>query len=299
MDEEYRKKAGKKASMVAVGSNCLLTALNLTVGLAGGSYALFAEGLHTLSDVVTSVIAYVGFRIGQLPPDERFPEGYGRAEAIAGLVIVIFLSFISIDLIEHAFIRFTHPEMITTPDSYVLIMAAVGIIINFIISRYVISMGRKINSPAIEADGQHQRTDIYTSVAILVGVGVAKMGFPILDPIIGLVIGVLILKTAFMIGKENILSIMGNVPRDGKIVERIEEIANSTPRAFNAHNIRIDNFASYLTVTLHVMVDGELTVAEAYEITNQLEERILELPEIKFVTVKPCPFDENHSPNLQ
>ena len=165
--------------------------------------------------------------------------------------------------------------MIITPDSYVLVMAAVGIIISFIIS-----MGRKINSPAIEADGQHQRTDIYTSVAILAGVGVAKMGFTILGLITGLVIGVLILKTAFMIGKENILSIMGNVSRDEKIVERIEAIANGTPRVFNAHNIRIDNFASYLTVTLHVMVDGELTVAEAYEITNQVEERILELPEI-------------------
>ena len=78
--------------------------LNISVGLTCGSYALFAEGLHTLSDIITSVIAYGGFRIAQMPPSKSFPEGYGRAEAIAGLVIVIFLSFMSMDLIEHAFI---------------------------------------------------------------------------------------------------------------------------------------------------------------------------------------------------
>ena len=116
------------------------------------------------------------------------------------------------------------------------------------------------------------------------------MGFPIFDPILGLFIGILILKTTFTIGKENILSIKGNVPHGGEIIEKIEKIANATPHASNAHNIKIDNFASYFTVTFHIMVDGELTVTEAYKITNHVEERILELPEIRSVTVKACPL---------
>lgn len=93
--EQDRNNAGKKASMVAIGANCLLTALNILVGVFGGSYALVAEGMHTFTDIVTSIIAYIGFKISQKPADEQFPEGYGRAEAIAGLIIVIFLTFIS------------------------------------------------------------------------------------------------------------------------------------------------------------------------------------------------------------
>ena len=288
MQEEHNR-AGKKASMVAIGSNCLLTILNIVVGLMGGSYALVAEGMHTFTDIVTSVIAYIGFKVSQRPADERFPEGYGRAQAIAGLIIVIFLTFISFEIMDMAYHKLQNPSAIVVPDKYVVLMAILGILINFIVSRYIIKIGRKINSPAIEADGQHQRTDIYTSIAILIGVVVAKMGFPILDPIIGFVIGILILITAYVIGKKNILNIMGGIPENKDLVSKIKSIVDDTPHARNAHNIKIDNFASYLIVRLDVNVDDDLSVREAYEISCQVEQNILELPEIKDVCVKPCP----------
>ncbi|WP_407423315.1 cation diffusion facilitator family transporter [Methanobrevibacter sp.] len=292
--EQGRNKAGKRASMVAIGSNCLLTVLNIAVGLMGGSYALVAEGMHTFTDIVTSIIAYIGFKISQRPADERFPEGYGRAEALTGLIIVIFLTFISFEIMDIANHKLHDPSSIVVPDNYVVMMAILGIFLNFVISRYIIKIGREINSPAIEADGQHQRTDIYTSIAILVGVVVAKSGFPILDPIIGFFIGILILKTAYEIGKENILHIMGFVPNQDVIVAKIRRIANKTPNVSDAHNIVIDNFASYLIVHLHVKMDADLTVKEADEITYQVEQNILKIPEIRYVSVKPCPFDEEH-----
>ncbi|WP_407412862.1 cation diffusion facilitator family transporter [Methanobrevibacter sp.] len=290
--EQNRDKLGKRASIVEIASICVLTVLNIVVGLMGGSYALVAEGMHTLTDIVTSVIAYVGFKISQRPADESFPEGYGRAEAIAGLIIVIVLTFISFEIMDMAHHKLENISAIVPPDNYVVLMAIVGIVLNFIISRYVIKIGREINSPAIEADGQHQRTDIYTSIAILAGVVVSKMGFPMLDPIIGFIIGLLILKTAYEIGRKNILNIMGFVPNKDEFLSKINGIVDDTPNASNAHNIKVDNFASYLTVTLHVDVDANLTVEEAYEISNQVERNILELPEIRYVCVKPCPDNE-------
>ena len=292
--EDIRDKAGKKASMVAIASNCILTVLNIAVGLMGGSYALVAEGLHTFTDIVTSIIAYIGFKISQRPADERFPEGYGRAEALAGLVIVIFLVFISFQIMDEAHHKLDNPAAIGVPDHYVVIMAIVGVFLNFIISRYIIKIGREINSPAIEADGQHQRTDIYTSIAILVGVVVAKMGFPILDPIIGFFIGILILKTAYEIGKKNILFIMGSVPESTEIIPKIESIVDNTPNASNAHNIKMDNYASYLIVVMHIHVDPEISVKEAYDISSEVEQKILKIPEVRYVTVKPCPSSEDH-----
>ena len=140
--EQDRSRAGKKASTIAIASNSVLTVLNIAVGLMGGSYALVAEGMHTFTDMVTSIIAYAGFKISQRPADERFPEGYGRAEALAGLIIVIFLTFISFEIMDMAYHKLVDPSSIGVPDHYVVLMAIFGIVFNFIISSYIIKIGK-------------------------------------------------------------------------------------------------------------------------------------------------------------
>ena len=287
---ESREKAGQKASFVAIFSNCFLTVLNILVGTMSGSYALVAEGIHTLSDVATSIIAYIGFKIGQRPADDEHHYGHGRAEAISGLVIVLFLTIVGYEIIDTAKDKLLDPSLITTPDIYAALMAIFGIFINLAISRYVINIGKEINSPAIVADGEHQKTDIYSSIAILVGVIVSNMGFPMLDPIIGLIIGLLILKTAYKIGKENIENIMGKV-RDDELISKIEKIVAKTPNAYEAHNIKVDNYGSYAVVSLHVKVDGNISVNEAHEIVHDIEHNIQnKLPFVKSVSIHTCPL---------
>ena len=182
------------------------------------------------------------------------------------------------------------PSLITTPDIYAALMAIFGIFINLAISKYIINIGKKINSPAIVADGEHQKTDIYSSIAILIGVIVSNMGFPILDPIVGLIIGILILKTAYSIGKENIDAIMGKVP-DENLSRKIKRVVEKTPDASGAHNIKIDNYGPYYTANLHIKVDGDLTVAEAHKIVHLTEQNIMKkIPEIQSVSVHACPL---------
>ena len=285
-----REKAGKKASTIAILSNCFLTIFNIIVGLMSGSYALVAEGIHTLSDVATSVIAYIGFTIGQRPADNDHHYGHGRAEAISGLVIVLFLTIVGYEIIDTAIDKLLNPSLITTPSIYAALMAVFGIFINLAISNYIINIGKEINSPAIVADGQHQRTDIYSSIAILIGIVVSNMGFPMLDPIIGLIIGLLILKTAFTIGKENIDNIMGRF-QDDDLVRKIERIVNKTPDAYEAHNIKIDNYGSYVVVSLHIKVDGNMSIYETHEIVHNIEEKIQnKIPLVKSVSIHTCPL---------
>ena len=155
--DELRSAGGKKAAKVAIIANCVLTVLNIAVGIMSGSYALVSEGAHTLSDVATSIIAYLGFVIGQKPADKEHPIGHGRAEAISGLVIVIFLAIVAYEIITGALDKIFNPGLITVPDIFAAIMATVGILVNLKISDYIISIGREINSPAIVADGKHQR----------------------------------------------------------------------------------------------------------------------------------------------
>lgn len=288
--DDFKQKEGKKAAIIAISSNCFLTILNILIGLTSGSYALIAEGLHTLSDIITTVIAYVGFKIGQKPADKEHPRGYGRAEAISGLIIVLFLTMVGYEIIDTAKDKFLDPHLITVPSYYAAVMAFIGIILNFAISTYIIRIGKEINSPAIIADGKHQRTDIFSSVAILFGVIAANIGYPILDPIVGMIIGILILKTAYDIGKENINNILGKVP-DDKLVKRIEKIANETPGAYEAHNIKVDNYGAYALVNLHVKVDGNLSVNEAHKIVHIVQNNIIkEIPEIKSASVHACPL---------
>jgi len=285
-----REKAGKKASTIAILSNCFLTIFNIIVGLMSGSYALVAEGIHTLSDIATSVIAYIGFTIGQRPADNDHHYGHGRAEAISGLVIVLFLTIVGYEIIDTAIDKLLNPILITTPSIYAALMAVFGIFINLAISNYIINIGKEINSPAIVADGQHQRTDIYSSIAILIGIVVSNMGFPMLDPIIGLIIGLLILKTAFTIGKENIDNIMGRF-QDDDLVRKIERIVNKTPDAYEAHNIKIDNYGSYVVVSLHIKVDGNMSIYETHEIVHNIEEKIQnKIPLVKSVSIHTCPL---------
>ncbi|MEE0902012.1 MAG: cation diffusion facilitator family transporter [Methanobrevibacter sp.] len=292
--DDFRQKGGKKAAMVAITANCILTILNIAVGIISGSYALVSEGAHTLSDVATSVIAYIGFYIGQKPADEEHPIGHGRAEAISGLVIVIFLVLIAWEIIQGSVEKISTPSLITVPSTLAAVMAVVGIIVNLRVSEYIIDLGKQIKSPAIVADGKHQKTDIFSSIAILVGVVVSNMGYPILDPIIALIIGGLILKTAYEITKENIDNIMGRVPSE-EFIQKIKKVAEEAPEAENAHNIKVDYLGAYATVALHIELDGSMTLDESHEIVHKVQNNIMnEIPEVKYVMVHACPIGSDY-----
>lgn len=292
--DEFRQKGGKKAAIVAIIANCILTILNVIVGITAGSYALVSEGAHTLSDVATSVIAYIGFYIGQKPADKEHPIGHGRAEAISGLVIVIFLVVIAWEIMQGAVEKILNPALITVPSTLAAVMAVIGILVNLRVSEYIIDLGKQIKSPAIVADGKHQKTDIFSSIAILVGVVVSNMGYPILDPIIALIIGGLILKTAYEITKENIDNIMGKVPSE-ELINEIKVSAEKAPEAKNAHNIKVDYFGAYATVALHIELDGNMTLYESHEIVHNVQDNILkEIPEVKYVMVHACPIGSEY-----
>lgn len=287
--DEIRQQGGKKAATIAITANCFLTFFNISVGLLSGSYALISEGAHTLSDITTSIIAYIGFKIGQKPADKEHPMGHGRSEAISGLVIVIFLAMVSYEIISEALKKIIFHQTITIPSYLAIIMAIIGIIVNFVVSRYIINIGKKINSPAIIADGEHQKTDIYSSLAILLGVFAANLGFPIADPIIGLIIGCLILKTAYEIGKDNVNNIMGTIPSP-ELTKEVENIANSVPKVSKAHNIKIDYQGSYATVTLHIELDGNMNLYESHKIVHEVQRTIVEkIDVIKYASVHSCP----------
>lgn len=290
MSDDFRSKGGKKAALVAVIANCFLTVLNISVGFMSGSSALISEGAHTLTDIITTIVAYAGFHYSQKPADLEHPIGYGRVEALSGLFIVLFLAVISWEIFEKAVKQILFNQALTVPDVYVALMAFVGIFVNYIVSSYIIRMGKQINSPAIVADGQHQRTDIFSSVAVLIGVIVSNMGYPILDPIVAIFIGFLILRLAIKLFIINFNYLVGKVPSK-EFIDEIKDIANSVPNAQNAHEVKVDYMGNYAVVALHIQVDGDLTVNESHKIAHEVQDKLREeKSEIRYVIVHTCPI---------
>lgn len=290
MSDDFRSKGGKKAAIVAVIANCFLTVLNISVGFMSGSSALISEGAHTLSDIITTIVAYAGFHYSQKPADPEHPIGYGRVEALSGLFIVLFLSVISWEIFEKAIKQILFNEGLNAPDIYVAIMAVVGIFVNYAVSSYIIRMGKQINSPAIVADGQHQRTDIFSSIAVLIGVIVSNMGYPILDPIVAIFIGFLILRLAIKLFIINFNYLVGKVPSKD-FIDEIKDIANSVPNAQNAHDVKVDYMGNYAVVALHIQVDDDLNVQESHKIAHEVQDKLREeKSEIRYVIVHTCPI---------
>ena len=290
MGREDRDKLGKRAVFVAIAGNLFLTIFNVAVGIMAGSYALISEGAHTLTDITTSIIAYIGFKIGSKPADEEHPLGHGRAEAIAGLLIVIFLAIVAYEIITGAIERLFFGGTPAIPDPLAVVMAIIGVITHFSLSQYIINLGERANSPAIIADGKHQRVDIFASLAILFGILIAQYGYPQLDPFIGFVIGLLILKTAFDVARENLDNIMGKVPSP-ELVDRIVEVSNSVEKVCGTHDVRVNYLGSYATVTLHIELPPEMSLDESHKVVHLVQNKIIdEIDVIHGVTAHACPF---------
>lgn len=289
MDKEDREKLGKRAVYVAIIGNLFLTIFNIAVGMMAGSYALISEGAHTFTDISTSIIAYIGFRIGSRPADEEHPLGHGRAEAIAGLLIVVFLAIVAYEIISGAIDRLFFGGAISIPEPIAVIMAIIGVFTHFSLSQYIIRLGERINSPAIIADGKHQRVDIFASLAILFGILIAQFGYPQLDPFIGFLIGLLILKTAFDVARENLNNIMGKVPSQD-LVDRIIDVSNSVDKVCGTHDVRVNYLGSYATVSLHVELPLDMSLDESHKIVHLVQNKIVdEIDVIHGVTVHACP----------
>ncbi|WP_048190802.1 cation diffusion facilitator family transporter [Methanobacterium sp. SMA-27] len=289
---DERQKIGRNASAVAISGNTFLTIFNFIIGLISGSSALVAESAHTLSDVLTSIIAFIGFKIGMKPADDDHQYGHGRAEPLVGLVIVVFLVVVAYEILSGVYIKLTSTTPLAPPELIAALMAFIGIFINLAMTTYLMRAGKKINSPAIIADGQHQKVDIFSCIAILVGVIGAQLGFPILDPLVAIFISIIVIKTAFELARDNVNVIMGKVPSD-TILDEVRSAAKKVDNVKGVHSIKINPMGPYSSAELHIEVDGNIKLKDAHEIAHNVEKRIInDVSAIKMAIIHVCPFEE-------
>ena len=288
MDAIEREKKGRNAIIVGISGNAALAIFNFIIGTLSGSTALVAEAAHTFADILDSSIAFIGFKIGLKPPDTEHPYGYGRAESLTGLLSVIFLIFIAYEILLDVYRKLLLGGALTPPDLTAALMALVGIVVNYTMTTYMTRVGREINSPAISSDAKHQRVDVFTCMAIFVGIIGSRFGVPILDPLVALFIMGLVLKTAFELARDNINNIIGKVPSD-HLLPDIKSVALLVEGVSGVHSIKINYFGPYASVDIHIEVEPDLSVIEAHKISTMVEKRIISQVEIvTIVNVHVC-----------
>jgi cation diffusion facilitator family transporter len=271
-------------------------ALQAVVVVLSSSVALLGDTLHNVADALTAVPLAVAFLIGRRPPTRRYTYGYGRAEDLAGIVIVVVIAASAAVAAYEAVDRLVHPADVTHLP-YVAIAAVIGFLGNEVVARYRIGVGRRIGSAALVADGLHARTDGFTSLAVLLGAGGVALGWAWADPVIGLVITVAILVVLKDAAREVYRRLMDAV--DPALVDRAEAVLAGTPGVLDVGRLRLRWIGHQLHAEMDLLVPPTLTVAEAHAIAVDAEHRLLhDVPRLTAVTIHTDPADPHSHADL-
>jgi cation diffusion facilitator family transporter len=266
----------------------LLTAgVQAAVVTVSGSVALLGDTLHNVADALTAVPLAIAFSVGRRAATRRFTYGYGRAEDLAGIAVVTVIAVSSAAAAYAAVERLVHPRDVRQLG-LVATAALAGFVGNEVVARYRITVGRQIGSAALVADGLHARTDGFTSLAVLLGAAGVWAGFPLADPLVGLLITVAILLVLREAAREVYHRLMDAV--DPALVDRAERILLAVAGVRGVAALRIRWIGHTLRAEVDVLVDYRLSVVQAHHIAAAAEHRLIhELPRLGAATVHADP----------
>lgn len=262
----------------------------LVLVLVTGSVALLGDTIHNFADALTAVPLGVAFLLGRRAATQRYTYGLGRAEDLAGVVVVLVVAASAVLVGYESVVRLLAPE----PVGHPWVVAAAGVIGfagNELVARYRIKVGREIGSAALVADGVHARTDGFTSLAVVAGAAGVAFGFPAADPIVGLGITVAILFVLRDAAKEVFRRLLDAV--DPASVELAEQAASEVDGVVEVRDLRMRWIGHHLRAELAVAVAAELTVTQAHTLAHEVEHRLVHVvPHLTAVVVHTEPAGE-------
>lgn len=284
----YGNKAGLRAVQLSTAGMFLVAMIQFVIAAIDGSAGLFADALHNLGDVLTTVALWIAFAFASRAANQRYTYGYSRAEDLAGVFIVLVIIASAVAGAVESIFKLTSGAV---PTQIYLSMAAalVGVAGNELLAQYKIAVGKRINSVPLVADGQHSRIDGLTSLAAFVGLIGVALGLRLADPIAGLVITVVILTVVYSTSRSVLQRLLDAV--DPHVVPRIMEIASAIPGVRGLSDIRARWVGHTLHVTLNIDVDAELTLAKAHDIAEEVRHKLFhEVNGLSEVTIHTDPY---------
>ena len=268
----YRTKIGVFQGWISVLVNSILFIFKLVIGVMVGAVSVIADAVHTLSDVVSSIVVIWGFKQAEKPADVEHPYGHGRAEYIATLIIAILLCVAGIEFIEASIDRIQNPEQVIA-EWWMILILMVTIILKEITARYAEFLSTKIASGTLHADAWHHRIDALSSLLVVGALIAGKYGYPSSDGWAGLGVALFLIYTGFIIAKDAVDDLIGKPPTSEE-VEVIRQIVMSVDGVLGAHDIIVHSYGHDKFASVHVEIDADETTAVAHDISEEVENKL-------------------------
>lgn len=264
--------------------------MQVVVVLLSGSVALLSDTIHNFGDAATAVPLWVAFSLSRLGASRRFPFGYGRVEDLAGVLVVLIILFSAVVAGYQAVERLFDSRPVAFLWA-VVAASLVGFLGNEVVAVFRIRVGREIGSAALVADGYHARTDGWTSLAVLLGALGVWLGYPLADPVVGLIIAAAILVIVWQLGKTVFARLLDGV--DPWVLDEIRHAAGHVEGVEDVAEVRARWLGHRLRAEVNVAVSPGLSVAEGHAIARELNHRLLhELRYLDAVLVHVDPLEE-------
>ena len=274
-----------KISLLVLG---ITAVAQLAVVLVSGSVALLADTIHNFSDALTAVPLWIAFVLGSRAATRRYTFGYRRAEDLAGLFVLLMIGGSAILAAYESVSRLVNPQPVTNVP-IVLVAGLIGFAGNELVALYRIRVGREIGSAALVADGYHARTDGLTSLAVVAGALGVAAGYPLADPLVGLLITMVILVVLKQATGQMLGRLMDAV--EPELVEQVEGIAASVPEVQSVDRLRVRWLGHALEASMAITVDCDMSVSEGHRVSEEVRHRLLhDVPRLDtaVIHVNPC-----------
>lgn len=270
--QEIRQEKIRSITLRGAGANVFLIILKLIVGLLIKSSALIADGVHSVSDLATDFIVLIGAKLSHRPPDQSHPYGHSKIETITCQFIALILLAAGFGFVWSA-TSSIYKGKENFPGSWVLIVAAVSVVVKEVLFFLTRKIAKETMSPALYANAWHHRSDSFSSMAVLIGGLASLFGWGYADHAATIGVGFMIIALSGKIIYEGLIE-LSEGSADKESIKAIEEVLAEEKDVFHWHALRTRKLGAELFVDVHILVDSKLTVSEGHEISIKIEENI-------------------------
>jgi cation diffusion facilitator family transporter len=265
---------GVRSTLIGIGVNVLLAAAKAVAGTVGHSYALIADAIESLSDVVSSFVVLIGLRVAMRPPDENHPYGHGKAEPLAATIVSLALFGAAVTIAVESIHEIVTPH--STPAPWTLAVLAGVVLVKELLFRYVVKVGESAQSTAVKTDAWHHRADAITSSLAFVGISIALIGgkgWESADDWAALLASGIIMFNAYLLIRPAVLELTDTSPGNG-LGDDVRKIALTVPGVLGVDKCFVRKMGFDYYVDLHVIVDRNMPVWRAHEIAHIVKETL-------------------------
>ena len=290
MDE---KKIVDRLSRIGIFGNVLLAAFKLFAGIFGKSGAMVSDAVHSLSDVFATLIAWIGVRLSRQAEDAEHPYGHERLECVASLLLGLILAGTGIGIGWSGIQKlFGEGGSIEVPTLLPLIAAVVSIVVKEGMYQYTMHYAKALDSAAFKADAWHHRSDAISSVGSFIGIGMAKLGMPFMDPVASIIICLLILKVAFDISRDAVYKML-DTSCDNAFEQRLRTFIGIQDGVGRIDLLRTRQFGNRIYVDLEIAVKPDISLRDAHGIAERVHSAVeQEFPNVKHVMIHVNPEED-------